>query len=682
MKKIFLFLAFLTCVNGFSYERTDGECMKAAREVLQKKGSTKIKTRLAAENPQNLMEFSQLALWGYEDGGFAVISRETSLPPVLGYTDGPTDFNNMAPSLRHYLETLNGYLDFCLENGQEFKNVFYNRQNTSVSPLVKTKWDQAAPYYNMTPTYRGQHCLTGCVATAAAQVLNFSQLPKTCRGYTYYNTTINEDQRTRVACNYYDMHFDWDNMKNSYSVSNSAQKKAVAELMYACGVATNMGYGTDGSGAYPRTMAQGMNDFFDGIKATFYGSMVPDVVYEELDNGRPLCYSGANESGGHAFVIDGYDSEGLVHCNMGWSGGGDGYYTVTDMNGYPTTQDLIQVVPDDTPREKFTPVKDLENMTVSCDYCHPDSDIVEGKWYFLHNVGRSCHTLSQGKGNTLMGSSFLPIDEPIEYMAPHLVRFYKSALKGYYIQTGLGDYFGTLTTGGNNGTVAMKTRKYTCGKIADGYFWFKDPNGMIMDSNGGGSSVAGWGTTAPTDTTGNNAWQIFPAVLTPPVIDAEKVYYLQQVSSGLYMSLSGTGVDENDFPAPVILSSDKMPMTFTKVDDGWTMQDELDHFLGIGDEDWTMGVDSAATWKIVETGTENVFRISGDKGYLATDDVTEGSPVWRDKSNDHANGLWKFIEAVPSRIETVTKDKKSEGVRVNPFIVIENGRKILKLSEN
>ena len=686
MKRLLsLAIAILTVVGGWAYERTDNECISAAMGVLQRNVSPTMKSRLAAAKPQKLMERSQLSLWGYEDAGFAVIAHDTSVPVILGYSDGPVAMDDMSPSLKHYLETLNGYIDYCLENGIEFKNVFYNRQNTSVGPLVKTKWDQGEPYYNMTPTYKGQHCLTGCVATSAAQVLNYLQLPKKpCHGFTFFYTTIEKDQRTLVSCDFSKFQFDWPNMRNTYNLlANAQQRKAVAELMFACGVAACMGYGTSSSGAYPPTMTQGLNDFFPEIKATFYGSMVPDVVYEELDNGRPLCYSGANENGGHSFVIDGYDSQGQVHCNMGWSGGGDGYYTVTDMNGYPSAQDLIQIVPDDSPRPVLEPcanIPELDDMTVTCDYSHPATEIEEGKWYFLHSVGRSCHTCSQGVKEKLMGSNYIPINEPIEYARPHLVRFVPSALGGVFIQTGLGDYFGTLSRGDNNGTTKNKSRKYTYGKIADadGYFWFRDSGGTMMDSNGAGASIAGWGSEITTDTTSNQSWKIFPAILTPPIVDTKKQYYIQQVASGLYLSMAGTGEDENGYPAPVILSKEKSLMTIKQNDTGWTVTDEEGRTLGLGEKSWTLAVDNAATWTFTETGTDGVFRINCTSGYLATDDTTEGSPLWRDKTRDNSNGLWRLVEGVPSGINKVTTTQKAESVRINPFIVVEDGKKILK----
>ena len=517
-KHIILLLCALTTVSAFGRLRTNDECVAVMKHALGRQASETMKKRLATERPKKLMTDTQLSVWGYENGGFAVVAHDSEIPALLGYSDEPLIMDRLTPSFKDFIATLNGYVGYCLENGQEFK-IVGARQNTSVGPLLETDWGQFEPYYNLCPdSYEGWHCATGCVATATAEVLNYLRLPNKCRGYKYYDLTILK-KRVRVAINFYDQHFDWDNMRPSYDYTTSrteAEKKAVAELMYACGMACTMEYTPNASTALTDDMANGVNEFFEGVKATFYNSFKPDVAYAELDNGRPLYFSGAKEGGmiGHAFVLDGYDEKGYMHCHMGLTGSGNGFYAITDMNGYTTAQDLITYVADDTPRQTFTPVDEIQNTLVTCDWNHPATEIETDKWYILQSVGRSCHTLSQGKSKKLMSSFFLPIDEPIEYMAPHLVRFVPNTSSGgYYIQTGLGDWFGTLTSGGNNGTTANKTRRYTTGKVAktDNYFWFKDVTAnLIMDCNTGGSSVAGWGSAAPTDTTSNASWQLFP----------------------------------------------------------------------------------------------------------------------------------------------------------------------------
>ena len=57
------------------------------------------------------------------------------------------------------------------------------------------------------------------------------------------------------------------------------------------------------------------------------------MVYSEISAGRPVLYGGATpDNYGHSFVIDGYNSTGLVHVNWGWSGGGNAYCDIAILN--------------------------------------------------------------------------------------------------------------------------------------------------------------------------------------------------------------------------------------------------------------------------------------------------------------------------------------------------------------
>ena len=70
------------------------------------------------------------------------------------------------------------------------------------------------------------------------------------------------------------------------------------------------------------------------------------MLKESFDMGLPLYYSGQSSEGGHAFVCDGYDDNGLFHYNWGWSGSGDDYYDF-DLMDYNTSDGAIfNFVPD------------------------------------------------------------------------------------------------------------------------------------------------------------------------------------------------------------------------------------------------------------------------------------------------------------------------------------------------
>lgn len=231
-----------------------------------------------------------------------------------------------------------------------------------VKPLLKTNWNQAWPYNTKCPMVQGEYgkeyCITGCVATAFAQVLYYLKLPRKAHGtksYTWANTV--EDNPQVLSYDFSAQPFDWDNIPVNYDPvkGTKAQLDALGNLMYACGVMANMNYTPTGSGAACPTVSNSINNHFEDLTSQTVGYYQPkngthmpaDLIASELNAGRPLVFSGSDkdEKNGHAFVIDGSDAKGYVHCNLGWSGQGNGYFAMDEMSGYPTFQTLSTVVP-------------------------------------------------------------------------------------------------------------------------------------------------------------------------------------------------------------------------------------------------------------------------------------------------------------------------------------------------
>ena len=155
---------------------------------------------------------------------------------------------------------------------------------------------------------------------------------------------------------------------------------------------------------------------------------------------------------------------------------------------------------------------------------------------------------------------------------------------------------------------------------------------------------------------------------------------IKHVASDYYLYLAGTGNDENGNPAPVILSDTPSVITMTQSGNGFTICDDGGHWLGIGSKNWTMGNTESSVWTIEYTDEANkIFRIKGDKGYLATDALSIGAPVWRDKKEDNAYNQWQLVDLGTVGVTNVTEQKKPEfEYDLNPFIKIVNGRKLLK----
>ena len=216
-----------------------------------------------------------------------------------------------------------GYDDFTWADGDEIPEGC----KAEVPAMLTTTWAQYAPYYNATPTVDGKQCLTGCIATALAQILNYYQYPSQLADGTK---------------------IDWTNMLPTYEEGKytEAQANAVALLMARCGKAVNMDYGTDVSTCYPSEIEKGFADEF-GYIVKYYGyrdyptakdeKKWKEIVFRELSAGHPVLYGGTSYKNGndnyfsHSFVIDGYDSKGRVHVNYGFGGNGDGYFPLDKL---------------------------------------------------------------------------------------------------------------------------------------------------------------------------------------------------------------------------------------------------------------------------------------------------------------------------------------------------------------
>lgn len=283
------------------------------------------------------------------DQSFVILSADSRVQPVLGYSFDNAFLVDIPDNLRWWLQGYEEQVQTAIDNHltandeivaawDELKNgVSKSTNEVVVSPLLTTTWDQNYPYNYFCPTVSGGpggHTYAGCVATAMAQVMKYWNYPIMGQGSHTYSHQTYGDQ----TANFGETTYDWENMPNAvYSSSNQSYIDAIATLMYHCGVAVDMNYGIGGSGASSTFVAPALIDYFRYAPCATYVSRdsYQDAQWiaflkSELDEGRPLYYSGSNTSSGHAFVFDGYRSDDYFHINWGWSGS-DGY---GHNNGY------------------------------------------------------------------------------------------------------------------------------------------------------------------------------------------------------------------------------------------------------------------------------------------------------------------------------------------------------------
>lgn len=272
------------------------------------------------------------------DKGFMLVSADDAAVPMLGYSDNGTfDANNIPENLRYWLDEYNRQISYGINHGVEAKQS-KTAARKAIDPLLTTTWNQSTPYNNKCPLYNSSHMPTGCVATAMAQVMKYHNWPDTGVGNRSYGNM--------GVIRYLDFSaitYDWANMLDAYyndGTYTEAQLNAIGDLMYSCGVATEMQYDESSSGTYNYLAAQAFPKYFkydDSVKlmSRDYYTMTDweEIVYNQLTNVGPVYYSGESELYGHAWVCDGY-SDGYFHMNWGWGGVSDGYFKLSAMDPY------------------------------------------------------------------------------------------------------------------------------------------------------------------------------------------------------------------------------------------------------------------------------------------------------------------------------------------------------------
>lgn len=272
------------------------------------------------------------------DEGFLVVSADDIAAPVLGYSDtGKLDPRNLPVNLRWWLDQYKGEIAAAVAAGVDtpYAPERSRADRSPIGPLVTTRWNQDKPYNNLCPLIGTQPAMTGCVATAMAQVLKYHNYPERGVGkHEYKSGTLT------VQFDYDNTTFDWKNMLDTYPTSSTTnQNKAVATLMKACGVSVDMEYGANESGAVSSEVTPALITYFNydkgahsEVRVAYTSTEWQEMVYNELAQNGPVYYAGQSNDGGHAFVCDGYSSNGYFHFNWGWGGMSDGYYLLNALD--------------------------------------------------------------------------------------------------------------------------------------------------------------------------------------------------------------------------------------------------------------------------------------------------------------------------------------------------------------
>ncbi|NQV02595.1 MAG: C10 family peptidase, partial [Bacteroidia bacterium] len=286
-----------------------------------------------------------------DEQGFVIVSADDRVMPILAYAFSGEYQPDRTPApafawfMNHLKEQILYIMDQHLPASQKTKDIWTilsdpaslaKDQISGVDPMVHTAWDQGC-YYNQdcpedaSATSYCNHALTGCGATAMAQIIKFWGAPLHGVGsHSYFHPVYGNLSANFAAATY---------NYTGMPVELTAQNQEVAQLMYHCGVAQEMDYGPTVSSSYASAIDVAFSTFFDynasinwKWKAVYTSSQWNSLLAGELDAGRPLIYYG-NDNGqnGHFFVCDGYQGNDFFHFNWGWGGYLDGYFYTTDL---------------------------------------------------------------------------------------------------------------------------------------------------------------------------------------------------------------------------------------------------------------------------------------------------------------------------------------------------------------
>ncbi|HBN46386.1 MAG TPA: hypothetical protein DD401_01725 [Prevotella sp.] len=279
--------------------------------------------------------------------GYVIVAADDQADEILGYSDSGTfSMTDMPDNLRSWIGTYIDQISYLkrthLTKSKAPASAPYEKE---VKPLLgNIQWNQDSPYNDQCPAYDiSSRCATGCVATAMAQVMYYNRWPEQGVGtHTYAPSILNGKTLTADFAN---THYAWDAMLPQYDANSSDEsREAVAQLMLHCGVSVDMQYSSS-SGAASLPIPQALVNYFGydrGIafrtRQNYSSTEWQSIIIDELDHQRPLIAMGRSSAGGHCFVFDGYDRNGLIHVNWGWGGMSNGYFRTSALT--PATQGI------------------------------------------------------------------------------------------------------------------------------------------------------------------------------------------------------------------------------------------------------------------------------------------------------------------------------------------------------
>ena len=298
-----------------------------AMQMKEEEGSRRLQKKV--------MDYTSDAYYMFrnkEDNRLVVISGDQRMPSILGYTDNAIEDNMMPDGLAELLTT---YKRQYAALSPDCQTVCKSNLNKGERLLKTPDWGQWAPFNLRTPLSYP----TGCAATAMSIVMRYHQWPVMGQGS---KTHIWKD--SVMTADFEHTRYDWDNMPMSYDSYTTAQAEAVSLLMRHAGIAVEMYYAAESSGARQSLVPGALTQYFRYAATTrlvsaadYDAATWEKMMRSEIDADRPVIYTGESTMGrgSHGFVLDGY-RDNLFHFNFGWNGSGNGYFAISAFSSTST----------------------------------------------------------------------------------------------------------------------------------------------------------------------------------------------------------------------------------------------------------------------------------------------------------------------------------------------------------
>lgn len=366
MKRIFILLFVLAGLQTIAAPVNKKEAQQLGHAYLLNNNVIKSNSTLTLSETYKQDGVECFYVFDIDNEGFVLVSADDYATPILGYSlNGKFSRNNIPENLACWLESYASAIADGVKS-QRQSDPLTQKQWTalrngapasksatkSVSALLTSTWSQGYGYNAYCPTYEGQNVVVGCVATAMAQIMRYHGYPT----HGFGSKSYVHNYYGMLSADFFNATYDFSLMPDEVTwESSSAEIDATSLFCYHCGVSVSMEYENpghpSGSGAFMNKVAKALEYFgyYDAeLRYPDEDSVWKARLCNELDHGRPILYSGASGSAGaHAFVCDGYGNGGeMFHFNWGWGGYGDGFYSLTTMQGFTSNQEaVLNIIP-------------------------------------------------------------------------------------------------------------------------------------------------------------------------------------------------------------------------------------------------------------------------------------------------------------------------------------------------